>query len=414
VKRRWLAGGAGVAACLSAACSSGTPADDPATKQGPDGGPGVVAPPACAVGVIPRSFEVFKLADAAPRGARPVIAMGINSAPIVAFLVGAAGQEQIVAARLDDAAGMSPAVAIVPMSLAGPTSTPPRMAVAGDGRVAIAYLASSADGASYRARYSEWSGRSDDPARDIEPVSDPIGSTTPEITFDRGGRPVLALAFGDESLRLLSSPAEGSWSRHTVDIGVLPFETTHIEMGLDAGGQAILVGTRTRTMSYDNDLMLLPSTSGSTVWRRDGLGWVKDRFADYSLGPRVRLSPAGELTILVSGTGGIARIVRRGSDWSVEDPVADAAGHSPQGDMADAGFGPNGELHAILLDENGMKHAVLSGCQWSEAPIDVHGQEPSMTVDAAGRVHVAYQKQMGLIDIDGAPISEVWYARSSP
>jgi hypothetical protein len=412
------------AIAMTAACSTASPGEVSGNDGGGPGGGNEGGTPGCVAVHAPVSFEAFKVADAAPTGGHPSVKLGPDGSPIVVFAVGELGEERIVAAHVPGAgAGAAAPTPLVPLSQLGPALTRPRVAATRDGGIAIAYV-SGAD-ATYHGSYITWTGRSDDQPRDVIPIPDTTDLAAPAIISMPPGsgaagaavdQPMMAFVYTDFSLRLLSAAADGSWRRETVEIGVLPFESTHIDMGLDAGGQPVLVATRPRETAYTGEGEYLPSSHGVTVWRRAAGGWTKDRLlTDYeSVESRIRLSPAGEVTIFYEGSAGIARAVLRGDVWRTQDPIADVEGRSPQGYEADVAFGPQGEIHVALQTTEGLAHAVFDGCRWSQTIIDVIANEPSIVLDVDGNPHVAYEKVTGLIEATGAEKSEVWYARPRP
>jgi hypothetical protein len=378
---------------------------------------GTTAPATCSGVRAPAAFDTFKIADAAPTGARPSIVIGPDATPIVAFRVGAAGREQVVAARLDNPADASgPRVQMVPLSYAGPVVTSPRVA-ARDGRILSAYSAESPDG-SHHGRYDAWSGGIDDPPVDVQPIDDPIDYAAPAIAIDATGRPVMAFLYLDFSLRLLTQSQDGAWSREVVAIGVIPFASTLIDMTLDSRGRAVLVGSAIASTGYAaGQNMFLPPTDGLTVWRYSSSGWITDRLlsGSFSLSSRIRLSPSGEPTIFYSGpTGGLARATLRDEAWRPDDPVGGSGAGAPLGDLADVVYGPQGEIQVVSLAFEGLTHGVFDGCRWSKTVVTEIAGAPAIAVDGEGRVHIAYERQVGVVEATGSEISEVWYARPRP
>jgi hypothetical protein len=399
-----------VALAIGAACSPATPAGDA------DGG-GVVdpsrpPPPACSGARAPAAFARFKVGDGAPSGAFPSIQIGPDGTPVIAFVSGAQGQEQIMASRLPPGEDGAPVVQLVTMSPAGPTATPPRVAAIPDGRIVSAYVTIS-DGFAH-GRYSTWSGAPDAPAVDTQPIADLTGVGSPVVAVGPGGQPMMVYLYADQSMRLLWQAADRSWSRETVEIGMDPMQSTLIDMTFDVAGQPVLVGASLQSIDYASGFeTLLPSRNGLTIWRRAASGWTQERLlTDHvRLQPRILRSPSGEVTIFYVPTGGaLARAVLRGGEWQLEDPIADAAGQTIKGDGMDVAFGPHGEIEAFVNGSQGMVQAVYDGCTWSQTAV-AGSDAPSIAVDGAGRAHLAYLLASAEVLLDDAPGAEVWYAR---
>jgi hypothetical protein len=412
VRRLARAALAAALAGFTACAAGGTP--NGGTPK--DGGPGAMTDagaPTCMAPRAPETFDVVKIAEVGPTGGSATIRLGPDGVPIVAFLAGDPGSEQIVAVRIDGAKESDPA-GLVPLSRSSRAVTPPRLASTRDGRIVGAYVSNDAD--AYSTRFMTWSGQAADAPVEALPFSDLSGLTTPAVIVGRDDRPIVAATYADNSLRLLSSLADGSWSRETVDIGVMPSTATQFDLTLDSGGEPMLVGARELCAGFCPADSWLPSEYGLTVWRREGGGWARDRLLPDSvnLEPRIRSSPSGEISIFFAGTAALARAVRRGGDWVVEDPLADAAGRTVSRYFTDVAFGPAGELHVAASGSAGSIEAVLDGCGWSETTIDPRGggDEAALAVDAAGNAHVAYQKPGPVVDENGAPTTtEIWYAR---
>jgi hypothetical protein len=412
VNARTLAGSfAALALGASAACSS---VGASSTGGGGQGGGDASPPPApaCSGARAPASFATFKVADAASSGAYPSIQIGPDGAPIVVFVAGDAGQEHMMAARVDDAGS---AVHLTPFSQANPIWTPARVAATRDGRLSGMYV-TVADQIGY-GRYVTWTGRDADAANDIQPIADPTGTARPAIVMGADDRPIMAVIYGDESLRLLSLAADGSWSRETVELAVDPFEATLLDMALDSAGQPVLLaGKSPVTGLAGGDTPLLPSPYGLTVWRRSGGKWTQDRLlaSVFGVEGRIRRSPSGDVSVFYAPLARLARGVLRGEDWTFDDPIADAGGQVLTGWPIDVAFGPGGEIEALVQDDAGaLVYGVFDGCTWSETSVASTGNAGAIAIDGAGRAYVAYEHQVSGVGLDtGVPSIEVWYARS--
>jgi hypothetical protein len=393
-----------------AACSAGgTPNhDDPGNVGTPqtmsDGGL-----PTCVTPRAPETFDAVRIAVVSGTGGYPTIRIGPDGVPVVAFVAGDPGQEQIVAIRIDGATASGAAAPVVPLSQSGRTVTPPRLAATRDGRIAGAYVSNTGD--TYSTRSLAWSGEAADAPVDTLPFADLSGLTSPAVVLGSDDRPIVAAAYADNSLRLLRSLPDGSWSRETVEIGFLPFEDTLIDLALDPDGRPVLVASRMPCSGIcRSDTSWLPSDHGLTVWRRDGGSWTKDRLVpdEVHLQPRILSSPTGELSIFYGGVHGLARAVRHGDDWVVEDPLADGAGRTASPNLTDVAFGPQGELHVVAAGFYGLEHDVLDGCGWSVTIIG-EGENPAIAVDQTGRPVMAYQNAAAFDANGNATTIEIWY-----
>jgi len=349
------------------------------------------------IGPPPREFALTKLTEAQQFYVPPSIQIGGDGTVRVIFLDrGAPDSEDLTlwAAVLAPPAGAAaaPEVHLVKLASSLHSTASPRVAVTRTGELRMVYLGWSLAHETSVAHYLTWSG--DWQSQPVDTVVSSLLTTAPPaIVLDRDDRPILGLVyFNDRSMRLLT-PATGGWVSELVDVGVDP--SAVMSIAIDSG-ESTFVAAVVPPMNERRFSPLVPGLSGINVWTRVGTEWwreVLDRFGTY---PRVRAvrTPTGATSIVGWETYyGLSQMYRFSVDWNVTVPQADGAGTHLTGD-GDVVLGPGSDaIHAGYSPSSGGTHyAVHDRCLWSQVLVDPAGGVPAITLDTAGRPHLAYER----------------------
>jgi len=366
---------------------------------------------------LPAAFDLLDVAAVSAVDSSPTLRLGADGRARLAFLAGPAGATKTFIATIDETAPNGPSIDVRRLTADDKSTSPPRLAITRAGEVVATYVDTSSDGDN--PHVVSWSNDDDGP-HDAPAGSDPVGETIPAIVVDALDTPILAHVFSDFSLRLMRRQA-GSWQRETVEIGVIPFDSTVIDMTLDAAGQPALLGGAVGGTTYGGgEREYLPSIHGLTVWLRGASGWTRERVAtDYPGIPgRLRLAPTGELQAFFAdpGSATLGRAVRRGEqDWRVDVPLAGTDGVRIQTGTFDVAIGHAGEAHVAYAGLDGLVYAIYDGCRWSQMIVDGgFADAPTIALDAAGRPRIGYETYTGMDPPGEMTTMEVRYARPAP
>ena len=223
-----------------------------------------------------------------------------------------------------------------------------------------------------------------------------LGASAPGFTLDADGGLHMVyettVGGGTSSALQYASKAGGAWSTEPAVSDGHPTSPT------------LAVGT-------DDQLVLhyyARSSSSIMSARLEAGGWVTDTAsADTAEDFAAALSAAGERHVIHADALGQQVLHERfdGATWETE--VIDTVSVGPPA----AAMGPDGDLHVIYVDLTGgaLVHQVRDAVGWTRAEIlsfsgAEHLENPEVTVDAAGHVHVAgmWPKSTGGV--------RLWYA----
>ena len=366
---------------------------------------------------LPAAFERIQVAAVAVATSQPTLRLGADGRALLAFQAGPPGVTATWIATIDENAPNRPSVEVRRLTSADQSATPPRVALTRAGDIVGTYVGTSPAGT--YPRFLRWSAGEDDPS-DAPIGAVPTGDTVPAIAIDAQDRPIVAHVFSDLSLRVARLD-NGAWTRETVEVGVVPFDSTLIDMTLDASGQPALVGSSLAGTAYGGGGGdRIPSAMGLTAWVRGSSGWTRERMATGYPGIRaqLRLAPDGALQAYFSSAGypTMARAVRRGEqDWREDVPLAGDDGRTLRSGAFDVAIGGGGEVHVAHTNEHGVGYAIYDGCRWSEAiVVSDSGDAPTIALDSGGRPRIGYEIPTATDNYGQTTMVEVWYAHPTP
>jgi hypothetical protein len=406
-------GGTGGAAGMTGGGSGGGVGSGGAAPA--DGGPDVSAGGhGCGPTPTPRTYTLTKLfnmttgegrAFPIPRGS--VVPMAVYKG------MSTSGANRIVASTMPliegDGGITSTTYNATPIAQAE-TFSPADVRFTGSSAVRMTYLASSVTG--YKVRYLEWSGDlAQTPTDAVVGTDTSFTSATalPVIALDAADRAFVAYYANDSSLRLATHSGTG-WTVETVVSNVFA-ANTEFALAVDAGGQPYLFMTGMGTFGDggvgSDGLSVL--TKGTNGWSSTSLhSDASDHF------PRGARTASGEVEVLFTSQGAIARAVLRAGSWQVDAPLGPPGAGIDSASGFEIAIGAGDVVHVAARNSTHVVHLAYNDCEWFRETVDSESALQSgfgIALDAAGNAHVAYQKNA---TGPTGQTHEIWYATPQP